>query len=343
MTCKLSESANGHDNTGAADVTSARWAYGWRRREDMPVDGCRQHSAHEDGIGFELYDSFATCRFGGNVAGVVVSATTIAPCLMQQIARELGAPTTGFAHAGPGKPVTIRFFTPRQEIGACGHVTVAVATALAERSIWRTGDGQVHAITPAGPLSISLRAAATDISAPGTLLVGLAYQPRPLRPGSVRREAVEAALAMPTDPARPIEMIGTGLRHLVVPAAAQQALARLAPSEAALDALAASCGADTVCVFTRLGEHRVRMRDLCAPIGALEEPASGTTSAALAAYLTWHAAASGDAPITIEQGVEMGRPSRIEVHVQTRRGQTVATVWGSAIKTASGTIFLAGN
>src|SRR5215472_18540300 len=101
MTCKLSESANGHDNTGAADVTSARWAYGWRRREDMPVDGCRQHSAHEDGIGFELYDSFATCRFGGNVAGVVVSATTIAPCLMQQIARELGAPTTGFAHAGP--------------------------------------------------------------------------------------------------------------------------------------------------------------------------------------------------------------------------------------------------
>ena len=75
---------------------------------------------------------------------------------------------------------------------------------------------------------------------------------------------------------------------------------------------------------------------------ALEEPASGTTSAALAAYLTWHVAASGDAPITIEQGVEMGRPSRIEVHVQTRRGQTVATVWGSAIKTASGTIFLAG-
>jgi trans-2,3-dihydro-3-hydroxyanthranilate isomerase len=306
-----------------------------------PVGGFRQHGSHEDGIGFELYDSYAARRFGGNVAGVVVSATTIAPCLMQQIARELGAPTTGFAHAGPGQPVTIRFFTPRQEIGACGHATVAVASALADRSIWPTGHGQVHAITPAGSLCISLRAAATAAS-PGTLLAGLAYQPRPLRPGSVRREAVEEALAMPTDPARPIEMIGTGLRHLVVPAAAQQALARLAPSEAALDTLAASCGADTVCVFTLPGEHRVRMRDLCAPIGALEEPASGTTSAALAAYLTWHAAASGDAPITIEQGVEMGRPSRIEVHVQTRRGQTVATVWGSAIKTASGTIFLAG-
>lgn len=43
------------------------------------MDGFRQHSAHGGGIGFELYDSFATRRFGGNVSGVVVSATTIAP------------------------------------------------------------------------------------------------------------------------------------------------------------------------------------------------------------------------------------------------------------------------
>jgi hypothetical protein len=47
--------------------------------------------------------------------------------------------------------------------------------------------------------------------------------------------------------------------------------------------------------------------DLCAPIGALEEPASGTTSAGLAGYLTWHGATSKSAPIIIEQGVEMGR------------------------------------
>ena len=43
------------------------------------MDGFRQHSAHGDGIGFEPYDSFGTRRFGGNVWGVVVSATTIAP------------------------------------------------------------------------------------------------------------------------------------------------------------------------------------------------------------------------------------------------------------------------
>jgi trans-2,3-dihydro-3-hydroxyanthranilate isomerase len=94
-----------------------------------------------------------------------------------------------------------------------------------------------------------------------------------------------------------------------------------------------------VCVFASAGDHRVRMRDFCAPIGALEEPASGTTSAALASYPTRHATAPTPTSIVIEQGAEMGRPSQIEVDVQTQRGQTVATVWGSALRTACGTVF----
>jgi hypothetical protein len=86
------------------------------------------------GIPFELYDAFAARRFGGNVAGVVISQTAISPALMQNIASELGAPTTGFAHVRARQPVSIRFFTPRQEIGACGHATVATALVSADAS-----------------------------------------------------------------------------------------------------------------------------------------------------------------------------------------------------------------
>jgi len=250
------------------------------------VNGRRNVSVKKHGIPFELYDAFAARRFAGNVAGVVISEAAIAPSLMQDIASELGAPTTGFAQAGAGRPVSIRFFTPRQEIEACGHVTVAVATALVRRGIWPAGNGQAEAITPAGPLPVFLRAPAAR-SSPATL-AGLAYQPRPLGREGVAREDVEAALAVPAGPGLPIEAVWTGLRHLIVPVGSQQALARIAPSEAAVTALAASCGADTVCVFAVERNHRVRMRDFCAPIGALEEPASGTTSAALADYLTWY-------------------------------------------------------
>jgi PhzF family phenazine biosynthesis protein len=97
--------------------------------------------------------------------------------------------------------------------------------------------------------------------------------------------------------------------------------------------------ADTVCVFARLGEHLVRMRDFCAPIGVLEEPASGTTSAALADYLNRHPPGSKTATVTVEQGAELGRPSQIEVHVETQQDQPVATVWGSALRTAIGMVF----
>ena len=307
-----------------------------REAKGTPVNGLPNPSVQRHEIPFELYDSFAGRPFAGNVAGVVISETVIAPSLMQDIAAELGAPTTGFAHAGAGQPVSIRFFTPRQEIEACGHVTVAVATALVRLGAWRPGDSHVQATTPAGPLPVFLRSPASPSSA---ALVGLAYRPRPLGK-SVAREDAEAALAVPTDPGLPIETVWTGLRHLIVPVRDQQALACIAPCGAALTGLAASCAADTVCVFTRLGEHLVRMRDFCAPIGVLEEPASGTTSAALAEYLTRHAAAVKPASITVEQGVEMGRPSLIEVHVEFQREQAVATAWGSALRTASGTIFL---
>jgi trans-2,3-dihydro-3-hydroxyanthranilate isomerase len=188
-----------------------------------------------------------------------------------------------------------------------------------------------------GRSPISLRAAGTTSSP--TTLVGLAYRPRPLGREGVIREDAEAALAALAHPELPIEVIRTGLRHLIVPVGSQQALVGIAPSEAALTGLAASGGADTVCVFARVGDHRVRMRDFCAPIGALEEPASGTTSAALASYLTRHTAAPTPASIVIEQGAEMGRPSRIDADIQTQHGQTVVTVWGSALRTASGTVF----
>jgi trans-2,3-dihydro-3-hydroxyanthranilate isomerase len=306
--------------------------------DELPVNRPHKLGSPHHGIPFELYDAFAARRFGGNVAGVVISQTAISPALMQNIASELGAPTTGFAHVRAGQPVIIRYFTPRQEIEACGHATVAVATALVSAGGWPPGNDQVRASTPAGPLRILFQVAPTA-SAPRRVLVGLAYQPHPLERDNLSRHETEAALAVPTDPGLPVEVVWTGLRHLIVPAGSPDALARLAPSEAALTSLAASCGADTVCVFAKPEPHRVPMRDFCAPIGALEEPASGTTSAALASYLIRHAAITTPAALTVEQGAETGRPSRIEVHVERARGQEVTTVWGSALRTASGMIY----
>jgi predicted PhzF superfamily epimerase YddE/YHI9 len=79
-----------------------------------------------------------------------------------------------------------------------------------------------------------------------------------------------------------------------------------------------------------------RVRDFCAAIGALEEPASGTTAAALAFYVAAHGAL--EAPeLAIGQGVEMERPSRIEVAVA---APDSATIRGRAPKLLSGPLEL---
>jgi trans-2,3-dihydro-3-hydroxyanthranilate isomerase len=69
-----------------------------------------------------LYESFAPELFAGSVAGVVITTSPLSGTVMQGVAAELAAPTTGFIALGerPDRRMAARFFTPRQEIDACG-------------------------------------------------------------------------------------------------------------------------------------------------------------------------------------------------------------------------------
>ena len=69
----------------------------------------------------------------------------------------------------------------------------------------------------------------------------------------------------------------------------------------------------TVQLVWREAPDRFRARDPFAVGGVVEDPATGAAAAALGAYLRWHGDLVPPAAFTIVQGVEMGRPSRIEV------------------------------
>src|SRR5215831_3352642 len=57
-----------------------------------------------------LYGSFARGRAGGGVAGVVITGTPLAPEVMQRVAADFAAPTTGFIAAGG--PYNLAFGEP---------------------------------------------------------------------------------------------------------------------------------------------------------------------------------------------------------------------------------------
>ncbi len=76
----------------------------------------------------------------------------------------------------------------------------------------------------------------------------------------------------------------------------------------------------TVQLVWRETPDRFRARDPF-PVGnVVEDPATGAAAAALGAYLRWLGALHPPARFTISQGVEMGRPSRIEVEVPDATG-----------------------
>jgi PhzF family phenazine biosynthesis protein len=264
---------------------------------------------------------------------VVITGTPLAPEVMQRVATDFAAPTTGFIAAGePGAGATLtlaaRFFTVRQEIGACGYVTIALATALAGLGVWSgRGDGY-QIVAPGGTYDLAFGEPGAGSPRPVRLAVKVLGHEAGANAGLVQKLT---GLDLLGD-YRP-EIVSTGLRHLIVPVADAAALRAYVPNRPAAEELGRAFGVDTIGLVSLDGETRVHLRDLCAPIGDLEEPASGTTCAAVADFLARHGwppaeASDGTCAYVISQGDELGRPSVISAGEPDR--DRVVSIAGSA-------------
>lgn len=282
-----------------------------------------------------LYESFAREPFGGNVAGVVLCDTLPDARTMLGLARDLAAPTTGFLvvdQRARNGVAHVRFFTPRQEIDACGHVTLAVAACLVEEGVWRRGEEAcLECAGGSTPICVG--------SEDGTPLLELRQSVKGRTPALA--SATDLGIALGATHIRgdlPLEIVSTGLQHLIVPVRTAVDLGALRLDAPTIAELAARCDVETICLWAPGSGEDVFMRDLCARIGDLEEPASGTTSAALAAYLAHH---WGRRRLQVHQGVEMGRPSLIETEVGEEgtiaiRGRAVRVLRGDLMLPAVG-------
>jgi PhzF family phenazine biosynthesis protein len=279
---------------------------------------------------FWLYTSFATSLSGGNPAGVVVSPEPIETQIAQSFAGLIAVPTTGFVHldqAAAKGSASVRFFTPEREIDACGHVTIAIATALVDCGIWSWGDNPTVR-SRGGRFPLRLRDGGVEMEQRLQLLdvAGVDWSDVATALGAIRPRFE-----------LPLATAGTGLRHLIVPLEDPDALSELTLVRRRIIALAEHAETDTICVWAATRDRNcVRVRDLCARIGATEEPASGTTSGALALYLAQHDQLEGP-ELAIDQGVEMGRSSRIEAVVT---ASDAVTIRGEARRILTGTLDL---
>jgi PhzF family phenazine biosynthesis protein len=260
------------------------------------------------------YTAFSTDPRGGNPAGVVPDASHLDDAAMQSIARRLGYSETAFLTARGAGEYVVRYFSPEAEVPFCGHATIASAVALSDRH----GTGALRFQTQAGSVSIE-----TGRDAEGGYAVLTSVAPRVDVPADGLVDAVLVALGWSPgdlDPALPPRVAFAGARHLVLATPSRARLARLDYDFDALRRLMLADDLTTVTLVHRESRGRFHVRNPFPVGGVVEDPATGAAAAAFGAYLRALAVVEPPTEITLLQGEDMGRPSRLRVHIGTEPG-----------------------
>lgn len=256
------------------------------------------------------YAAFTDEPAGGNRAGVVLDAGGMSEEAMLAVAADLGYSETAYL-AGPGDEPgerRVRYFSPLAEVAFCGHATIALAVAYAERY----GAGTLRLRTAAGPVTVET----TDGAPPIATLASVPARTRPATADEVG--ATLAALrwsAADLDPGLPPHVAFAGNDHLVLAAATRARLADLDYDFDALTAVLKEHDWTTAHLVWRESAELFHARDPFPPGGVVEDAATGAAAAAFGGYLRELGLFPDPGPVVIRQGVDMGRPSELTVRL----------------------------
>jgi trans-2,3-dihydro-3-hydroxyanthranilate isomerase len=276
---------------------------------------------------FRLVDVFTDRPLAGNQLAVVLDAEGIDDATMQALAREFNFSETTFVLPAtqPGCDVRVRIFTPVYELPMAGHPTVGTAVVLhKERTIRRKATFELGV----GPTPVEVDRSGSAWMTQKQATFGPELEDRP---------GLAAALRLDPDDVRsdlPIRVVSTGNDFLLLPLASEDALRRAAPNFGNWSAVKAATPMEAVYCFVgpaEAGNFRARM--FVPAIASGEDPATGSAAGPLGAYAARHL---GVTSLTIQQGVEMGRPSVIRVEAD----EAGPRVGGSAIVVGSGELRL---
>jgi PhzF family phenazine biosynthesis protein len=256
------------------------------------------------------YSAFTDRGVGGNPAGVVLDADDLDDAERLEIAAAVGYSETAFVdRPGPGGGYRVRYFSPRAEVDFCGHATVAAAVALAERG---APGALVFEIRP-GRMEVQTAGGADG---PTATLTSVATRTRPAEPAELT--AALDALRWPADvldPRYPVHVAFAGNDHLVLAVRDRATLAGLDYDYPALAALMADRAWTTVHVVWAESDTLFHARDPFPPGGVVEDPATGAAAAAFGGYLRARSLVDLPARVTVLQGADMGRPSRLVIDI----------------------------
>jgi trans-2,3-dihydro-3-hydroxyanthranilate isomerase len=249
-------------------------------------------------------DVFTARRLTGNGLAVVHGADAVDDATMLAFARETRLSETSFVQTATeaGADYRNRIWMTTRELPFAGHPSIGVAVAVARSR----GERSVSYVQQTGAGLQAIDVELGDDVARASMLQ---------EPAAFGAE-VEASLALRTlglgpdeaAPELPPQVVATGLAHLMVPVRSAAALDRVAPDGAALRALLDEHGCTCAYLAHLDGEAASARSFFLDGATVLEDPATGSAAGPLMAYAHDR---TGVARLAIDQGVAMGRASRL--------------------------------
>ncbi|NVO15740.1 MAG: PhzF family phenazine biosynthesis protein [Rhodoplanes sp.] len=291
---------------------------------------------------FVTLDVFTSQIFAGNPLAVVLDAEGLAPDAMQAIAKEFALSETVFVlpPENPAHRAKLRIFTPARELPFAGHPTVGTAVLLGRLD---GGAGVRDLVVEEAVGPVRCRVEPLD-AARGRARFDLPRLPEPVA-GVVDAGAAAAALGLSQndigfDSFVP-ESWSAGVAFTLVPLKSLDAVGRAKPDMRHWGAAFGTQGHSAAFVFSRETAepgHAFHARMFASSFGIGEDPATGAAVAAFAGAVARHGGLlDGDHDLVIEQGFEMGRPSRIVLSLALRVGVlTAAAIGGEAVVVSEG-------
>ena len=249
-----------------------------------------------------IVDVFAERPLEGNQLAVVRECVELDASAMQAIAREMNFSETTFVVAEREGEADVRIFTPTAELPFAGHPTLGTAWVLGRhrREFALNLEGGRVRVTFAEDGIVWMR--------PPAVALGEAL-PAATSAALLQLDEQDLAAAYPSRSA------AAGPHFALIGLRSLEALRRARPP--GTDVRSPLDGNQPMCLFAFTDEGHTPEGDFAARMffaanGWREDPATGSANTAFAAYL---GALGHDGAFVVEQGYEIGRPSRLYLDV----------------------------
>jgi trans-2,3-dihydro-3-hydroxyanthranilate isomerase len=258
---------------------------------------------------YRIVDVFTTEALEGNALAVFTDASQIDEAIMQKIAREMNLAETTFVlpPESPDCAARVRIFTPKKEMAFAGHPTIGTSFVLLDEGAIRNRDSFCLE-EKVGPVQIWVEHGERPM---------IWLRTPPISEGRIfDRSLCAQALGIETDDLLDVDpqLLNAGNPTLLVGLKNEAAVDRAWLDLQGMRILTDGEGEQfCVLVFSQTSEG-VYSRMFAPAYGVPEDPATGSSTGPLAAFMIKHGGVSNTRFIS-EQGTKMGRRSLLHVRI----------------------------